>query len=409
MIIFRILTTIISCLLPFYFVSKVLNVRLCGNKFWFFLILFGLISFLCQYYARPIFPLQIVLVWVISKIIWRYSIYQTGIAVLFSFITILLSEISVSLLFSLWLPLPWNFSEIFYCICNLLISIFSIFLFHFLSLKHIFQKYLEHLQYKKWFFMVSMSILLLSVVQFYIQNKAFSFFSYLFILVSCILLIEYAKERMKHKRLLDDYQNLMDDVKHFEDTFLQYEKNAREYQHQLSLLQSLLQDQGTEGQSYITKILKEDTISGLNAYLWEQLQKLKKCGLMGLFYYKINILQQKNIHINMSIELKEEDEIFQMTQEKKLNELAGYLFQMFEYSTYLLEKTSVNQININAYRDKKNIYFSFTHPIGKNNLCYVQSNEKSMLLKESIQRNLLFNRKEEIIDGVYTQTLILHI
>ena len=408
MIIFRILTTIMSCLLPFYFVSKILNVRLCGNKFCFFLILFSLISLLCQYYARPNFPLQITLVWVISKIIWRYSIYQIGIAVLFSFITILLSEISVSFLFSLWLPLPWNFSEIFYCICNLLISIFSIFLFHFLSLKHIFQKYLEHLQYKKWFFLLFISILLLSVLQFYIQNKAFSFFSYLFILVSCILLIEYAKERMKHKRLSDDYQKLMNNVKQFEDTFLQYEKSAREYRYQLLLLQNILQEQGEKEQSYLAKILKED-ISDLNGYLWEQLQKLQKCGLMGLFYYKINELQQKQIHTNMSIDFKEEDKVFQTIQDKKLNELARYLFHMFEYSTYLLEKTNVNQMNINAYHDRKNIYFSFTHPIGKNNLCYVQPNEKSLLLKEIIQKNLHFSRKEEIIYGIYTQTLIVHI
>ncbi len=406
MIIFRILTTIMSCFLPFYFVSKILNVRLYNNKFLLCFTFFVIVSFFCQYSAKPMFLLQITFVWAISKIILGYSIYQTGIAVLFSFFTIVVSEITVTMVLNLWFSLPWSFSEIFYCIGNLLIFLFSIILFHLLSLQYIFQKYLEHLQHKKWFFMIFMSILLLSVIQFYIQNKTFSFFSYLFILVSCILLIEYAKERMRHKRLSDDYQRLMEDVKQFENTFFQYEKNARKYQNQLLLLQSLLQDQGEKGQSYLDKILRED-ISNLNGYLWEQLQKLQKGGLMGLFYYKINELQQKQIHTNMSIDFKEEDKVFQTIEGKKLNELASYLFYMFEYSTYLLEKTNENQININGYHDKKNIYFSFTHPIGKNNLYYVQPNEKSLLLKEMTQQ--YFSRKEEIIDGVYTQTLILRI
>ncbi len=370
--------------------------------------LFGIISSLDSQNINLMFPLKIGMIWMISKVLWKHNFHQTGVAVLFSFFTSILSEILILSILTFCYPMSWNSHLGYLILINLCIAIFAIFLFHFLSLAKLFQRGLEYFQEKKWFLLVMIGILNLSIVQFYLIHKKISFLSLAFLFVSCIILIEYMKEKMESKKLADEYQKLIIDVETFEYMLSQQAKKNKEYHNQLSFLRKMLQESGGEELSYIDHLLNEKDNS-LNAYLLEQIQKLSKKGLMGLFYYKISVLQEKQVQTTISIDFQRNDKILELLQDKAIRELSLCLGYMFDYSTYLLEKGHIKQVSINAYHDHKNIYFAFTHPIGENNLPYIKSNEIALILKEITHHKKDYNRREEIINGVYTQTLILHI
>ena len=298
MIFFQILITFTCYWTLLYLISKILNTKIVYRtyKFWCFFVVFGIISILCQYYTNSFFLLRIGMIWIISKILWKKDIHQTGLAVLFSFFTTILSEILVVTILRLCFPASWHLSNFLYVALNLLISLFSIFLFYLLSLERIFQRSLEYFQEEKWKLIVPIGILIVSIIQFYFANTTFFVWNLLFILSFCIIFIAYIKEKIESNKIADDYQRLISEMETFEDMLSKQVQQNKEYQYQLSFLRQMLKEQGKEDLSYVDDLLNKETLS-FNGYLLTQIQKLSKRTLIGLFYYKISVLQEKQIQI----------------------------------------------------------------------------------------------------------------
>lgn len=346
--------------------------------------------------------------WLEIKILWKQSIQTTGIAVICSSLTLLLSEMILTLLIYITLPEIGSFSSVWIFCFQITLSLFTVLLFKIFSFETLYQKVVSYLEYKKvtlWFLLI---FLVLSIIQFHLRQKQISILSLFFIVVLFLLITEYIKEKLKKEKLIDEYETLLHMTEKFENILLEKNKLNQEYRNQLMILRQMIKT-SPNVEAYIEQIYQDSASYNIDVFILKEVEKItSNGGLKGLFYYKIKTLFDKEIKVTLDIDdkVRKTCDLIQNENYKCLTQALGC---MFDYSKFLLQESHVKQMSITMYTDQKHLYVAFTHPIGENNLPFTSENEYHFFLKDLLQRHLNFKRNETILDGIYTQTLEIRI
>lgn len=171
----------------------------------------------------------------------------------------------------------------------------------------------------------------------------------------------------------------------------------------------MLKNNSKGAKEYIEKIVAEPYDMKIDRITLYEVEKLTSdSGLRGLFYYKIKTISEKDSKVILDVDdgVRKICDTIGDTKYRYLTQCIGF---MFDYSKDLMEQSGVKQLSVTVYTTQKSLCFSFTQPIGKDNLAFTKENDYSFFIKDLIQRNIDFKRNETIIDSIYTQTLEIRI
>ncbi len=283
--------TSITCLVSLHMVSSILSQGIYYHKwkYWMCYILLVCCTFILSYFSNDLFLLSLGIVWILSKIIWNQKMSQTGLAVIFSFFSLMLADILVTIVMISLGVSTSEITDVIRLICSIITSLISLFFFHLFHFKNLYKMVIETCSKKISDYYILIGIVICMFL-FYIYHFLFSLVGYLFLLVFSIILIEYFKEKVESKRLLKDYQDLMVRIETNSQLILEKESHLNKYRNQLSLLRQMMEGSEDGIHSYIDQILEEESSPYFDSYIWKEIQKLPKNGLAGLFCFKSYIV-----------------------------------------------------------------------------------------------------------------------
>lgn len=208
-----------------YLSSKILDKKLnyCDYRLWLFSLILCVMRFCLQEYQSSFIVLYLGIIWMEAKVLWNCSMNVTGIAVAFSYLSHMYSEVIIALILSIFvdnwneLNLAWNLG------LNITISLLAIVLFHVLSLSKVYQKIIEYLGTRNKMTYIIIGFIVLNFTQFQLHQKKISIMSLFFIIVLFIIVMEYVKEKIKKEKIVSEYETLLQMTEQFENVLM--EKN----------------------------------------------------------------------------------------------------------------------------------------------------------------------------------------
>jgi two-component system sensor histidine kinase AgrC len=179
----------------------------------------------------------------------------------------------------------------------------------------------------------------------------YGLFMNIFLIISCLLIFYiFAIEKIKYRKLIDEYDHLVKYVKNIEDWVEQDKIKNHENKNQLIIIRDMVSKRNKKLIDYINNILNESIIDGGDWFV--KLKNIPKGGLKGLIYYKIMQAKNDNIELSLDIskELKKNDFLnIDTSNYKKLCTILGvYLDNAIEAS----KKCNNKQIGIEIYKEK---------------------------------------------------------
>lgn len=287
-------------------------------------------------------------------------------------------------------------------------------------LRNIFDSYKE----KSTFIIMVIVILCLSIVVFVIYQNFYieSSLSYLilinlFFIGVYVFMIGFFVEKSNNDNLISKYDQLHEYSKTYEQELVKRSKRQHEYENQLIIIRSMIEEGEDNAVEYINRILKSDEKK--NDIKWlTKLTYIPYGGLKGLLYFKLNEMMNKklNVYLEVSEDLKKKS-LWKTYEEdaQDISRIIGvYLDNAIEAASISEEKT----IEIQFYLENKNIVFclgnTFKGKIEESKLDNEGYSSKGKnrgyglpLVKDLLSKHEELKDERVIVDQYYVQKLII--
>lgn len=287
-------------------------------------------------------------------------------------------------------------------------------------LRNIFDSYKE----KSTFIIMVIVILCLSIVVFVIYQNFYieSSLSYLilinlFFIGVYVFMIGFFVEKSNNDNLISKYDQLHEYSKTYEQELVKRSKRQHEYENQLIIIRSMIEENEDNVVEYINRILKSDEKK--NDIKWlTKLTYIPYGGLKGLLYFKLNEMMNKklNVYLEVSEDLKKKS-LWKTYEEdaQDISRIIGvYLDNAIEAASISEEKT----IEIQFYLENKNIVFclgnTFKGKLEESKLDNEGYSSKGRnrgyglpLVKDILSKHEELKAERVIVDQYYVQKLIV--
>lgn len=287
-------------------------------------------------------------------------------------------------------------------------------------LRNIFDSYKE----KSTFIIMVIVILCLSIVVFVIYQNFYieSSLSYLilinlFFIGVYVFMIGFFVEKSNNDNLISKYDQLHEYSKTYEQELVKRSKRQHEYENQLIIIRSMIEEGEDNAVEYINRILKSDEKK--NDIKWlTKLTYIPYGGLKGLLYFKLIEMMNKklNVYLEVSEDLKKKS-LWKTYEEdaQDISRIIGvYLDNAIEAASISEEKT----IEIQFYLENKNIVFclgnTFKGKIEESKLDNEGYSSKGKnrgyglpLVKDLLSKHEELKDERVIVDQYYVQKLII--
>ncbi len=244
---------------------------------------------------------------VIFKYIFKIGFSQSILVTSIMMAMIMISDIIVSSIFVRFVSIEELRSTWYILIiANLLVSMIACLLSKIPIVKNWCKIILDKIEERRYLSTIIFSVLLIVVIagSFYnvYANYVWSreYFANLVVMLTFyVMMYIFMKEQTKHEKLNHEYDSLFEHVQSFEEWIESEQVNRHEFKNQLMTLNDMIDPKNKKAKAYIESILKEQLEIG--EHYVEQLKNVPKCGLKGLFYYKIVQAQKEGITITTEI------------------------------------------------------------------------------------------------------------
>ena len=264
------------------------------------------------------------------------------------------------------------------------------------------------------FMILILSIVIVTYDVFNCVEWNFRYFSNIFIVITLIIFCYiFINENNEFNILNEKYDSLFNYVQTFENWIEKEQLNRHEYKNQLASIRCI-----TKEKKVIDKIdsIMLDNINITNDTV-NQLKPIPNGGLKGLLYYKIAIAENNKLNIELDISIKNPD-IIKKLSEDKIKILCRLLGIYLDNAIEAAKETKKKIISIEIYEVDKNINivitntFDNTNDISKRNdkgfTTKGQGHGKGLYFaKKMIDKNDWIDEEQNIIDGFYSQKLII--
>ncbi|MCI5552461.1 MAG: GHKL domain-containing protein [Tenericutes bacterium] len=239
----------------------------------------------------------------------------------------------------------------------------------------------------------------------------------LFFLGVYVFMIGFFIEKSNNSNLLSKYDQLHEYSKTYEQELVKRSKRQHEYENQLIIIRSMIEEGEDNAVEYINRILKSDEKK--NDIKWlTKLTYIPYGGLKGLLYFKLNEMMNKklNVYLEVSEDLKKKS-LWKTYEEdaQDISRIIGvYLDNAIEAASISEEKT----IEIQFYLENKNIVFclgnTFKGKIEESKLDNEGYSSKGKnrgyglpLVKDLLLKHEELKDERVIVDQYYVQKLII--
>lgn len=239
----------------------------------------------------------------------------------------------------------------------------------------------------------------------------------LFFLGVYVFMIGFFIEKSNNSNLLSKYDQLHEYSKTYEQELVKRSKRQHEYENQLIIIRSMIEENEDNVVEYINRILKSDEKK--NDIKWlTKLTYIPYGGLKGLLYFKLNEMMNKklNVYLEVSEDLKKKS-LWKTYEEdaQDISRIIGvYLDNAIEAASISEEKT----IEIQFYLENKNIVFclgnTFKGKIEESKLDNEGYSSKGKnrgyglpLVKDLLLKHEELKDERVIVDQYYVQKLII--
>lgn len=364
---------------------------------------------------------------VVMKLYYRESWAKSLLGLMISFITVSFSEVVFGILFVQLGGFNiefFNSGVIGILIGNFQIMLIALFISNLKKFKDIFGNIVSNINENKKILLSFFLILSLSVVTFIAYNNGYSEqpLSYiilinLFFIGVYVFVIGFFVEKSSNDNLISKYDQLHEYSKTYEQELVKRSKRQHEYENQLIIIRSMIEENEANVVEYINRILKSDEKK--NDIKWlTKLTYIPYGGLKGLLYFKLNEMMNKklNVYLEVSEDLKKKS-LWKTYEEdaQDISRIIGvYLDNAIEAASISEEKT----IEIQFYLENKNIVFclgnTFKGKIEESKLDNEGYSSKGKnrgyglpLVKDLLSKHEELKDERVIVDQYYVQKLII--
>ena len=253
---------------------------------------------------------------------------------------------------------------------------------------------------------------------FYIESSlSYLILINLFFIGVYVFMIGFFVEKSNNENLLSKYDQLHEYSKTYEQELVKRSKRQHEYENQLVMIRSMIEENEDGVIEYINRILKSDENKKDIKWL-TKLTYIPYGGLKGLLYFKLNEMTNKklNIYLEVSEDLKKKS-LWKTYEEnaQDISRIIGvYLDNAIEAASISEEKT----IEIQFYLENKNIVFclgnTFQGKVDENKLDNEGYSSKGKnrgyglsLVKDLLSKHDELKAERVIVDQYYVQKLII--
>lgn len=364
---------------------------------------------------------------IVFKIYYKESWGKTLIGLFIAFITISISEVIFGILFAQVGGFDIKFFNngiIGILIGNFQIMLIALFISNLKKFKDIFGNIVSNINENRKILLSFFLILSLSIVIFIAYNNGYNEgpLSYvilinLFFIGVYIFIIGFFVEKSNNDSLISKYDQLHEYSKTYEQELVKRSKRQHEYENQLIMIRSMIEEGEDNAVEYINRILKSDEKK--NDIKWlTKLTYIPYGGLKGLLYFKLNEMMNKklNVYLEVSEDLKKKS-LWKTYEEdaQDISRIIGvYLDNAIEAASISEEKT----IEIQFYLENKNIVFclgnTFKGKIEESKLDNEGYSSKGKnrgyglpLVKDLLSKHEELTDERVIVDQYYVQKSII--
>lgn len=253
---------------------------------------------------------------------------------------------------------------------------------------------------------------------FYIESSlSYLILINLFFIGVYVFMIGFFIEKSNNDKLLSKYDQLHEYSKTYEQELVKRSKRQHEYENQLIMIRSMIEEGEDNAVEYINRILKSDEKK--NDIKWlTKLTYIPYGGLKGLLYFKLNEMMNKklNVFLEVSEDLKKKS-LWKTYEEnaQDISRIIGvYLDNAIEAASLSEEKT----VEIQFYLENKNIVFclgnTFLGKLEESKLDNEGYSSKGKnrgyglpLVKDLLSKHEELTAERVIVDQYYVQKLII--
>lgn len=368
--------------------------------------------------------IMILSVMLISKAIYKKSIFKIILASVLGFILIAF----VDLINATVLMFFFTAEEIRDCWYVLLLSNFNVaIVVYFINKTSLFSRHVKRLlnRFEKKYLLslVTFAILTLIIISilFYNVSIIYGWNSNYIINLSIMLIFFFLSvlffiEKNNYNNLLSKYDILFDYVQGFEDKIEQEQLNLHEYKNQLAVLRSLVNNKK------VLKVLDEMIqLYKIDESEWiDQLKPLPKGGIKGLIYYKVIICSNKKINFIIDVNSDVTEYLTKLTEEQRkiLIKLIGIYF---DNAIEAAEKTKKKMLTLEIYMINDYLNFVFTNSFKKKEKLIIANQRRGVSTKGAgrgngiyfanklIKKNEWLSQERIIVNDFYVQKLKISI
>lgn len=363
---------------------------------------------------------------IVMMIVYRETIGKLLIGVIVIFVIFSLSE----LIFAIIVVNAFKISQEFLgnTITGLFLTNISIIVIAFLiskinRIKILFHNIVNNFGRERTISLIIMTIFCLTINSFIIYNnlldKPLSYFILinLFFISVYVFIIGFFVEKSNNNTLTSKYDQLFQYSKAYEKELVKRSKRQHEYQNQLIIIKSMVEDNSDELISYIDGLLNEEINSDDIKWL-DKLSNIPLGGLKGLLYFKINQMVENKIKVSVSVSEKLSRKSLWKTYmdiPQDISKIIGvYLDNAMEAASMSKDK----EVEIQFYLENKNIVFSigntFEGKIDENQIDNEGYTSKGSgrgyglsLVKDLLEKYEELEQERTIIENYYIQNLII--
>ena len=415
---------ILYAMLYCYLFNKLINKKIfhLNIQMVILLALFGIFYIIIMKYVTEILRPYLVhfLYYILLKLSYRKSFFQTLIGLFCCILIVLVSELLYGIFTIVFLKIDINgLNDTFYgyIISNLFIFFTTIILFNLKKVKGFFMYILNWYNENEFKSLAVFVLLLLTIAIFILYNNFVSilpnsilWLTNLFCICVLVFVIGFFKEKSNNNKIAIEYDNLLNYVKVYEDEIEEKSKNQHEYNNQLIVIKSLIGSRNKKAKEYIDKQLKNEIESEDRSWIGK-LKYVPQGGLKGLIYYKIQEMLKNNVIVFVDISPQLQEVKNSQNVNKYLEDISRIVGVYLDNAIQAVNELSEKYIILEIYLEDDNIVFSLSNNYkDKINISEVDMKGYTTkgfghgyglsLVKDILSKNDVLTQKREL-NGIY--------
>lgn len=358
---------------------------------------------------------------------YHESIIKTIIGLLISSILVFISELLFVLIFVNGIGIPQEIlnNDLYaFILSNLLIMLISYLLCHIKRAKILINNVINSMIKDKKTRVTLITFFCLTIAIFVIYNNlaknislSYLILLNLFFISVYVFIIGFFVEKSNNNTLTSKYDQLFHYSKAYEKELVKRSKRQHEYQNQLIIIKSMVEDKSDELISYIDGLLNDEINSDDIKWL-DKLSNIPLGGLKGLLYFKINQMVENKIKVNVSVSEKLSRKSLWKTYMDIPQDISKIIGVYLDNAMEAASMSKGKEVEIQFYLENKNIVFSigntFEGKIDENQIDNEGYTSKGSgrgyglsLVKDLLKKHKELEQERTIIENYYIQNLII--